>query len=187
MIEEKLVDFIKRGMDRGFHLDYLKEVLKKIGHSDVHINLASHKAILGHSRHPPKKKPKSKSFDMRNFAIGVMIAAIVFLIVLNMFAYSGEPEIKIITEKECPSIDNLETQEKIDQITILGDSISKAQAQIDKQFKTINSLNTTIEEKEQLINQQLEEMKDVNEKIKQERMWVKELLMDLVDYILSRA
>jgi hypothetical protein len=196
MIEDRLVEFFKKGMDRGFHTDYLRRALIRKGHSELNVNLAAHKAQIQHTRTSPHGKPRKApklrepmNFDMRNFVIGVMIAAIVFLIVLNFFAYSStsEPEIKIVEKTECPSIDGLETKEKIDQITILSDSITKAQTQIDKQMATIDNLNTTVEDKEQLIDQQLKELKSINEKIKQERKWVKELLMELVNYILSQS
>ena len=171
-MDDKLHDYIKRGMARGFSSANIKETLIKHGHkaSDIEFAIAqiSGKKI---DRGEKKKEPNKK-----------LIALSLIVILISVFVGYN----MAMQQREKLQIDEESVQDYIDQIGDLTLNIEEKEGSIEAQLRELKTLNATVEEKEKVVEAQIVEIEKLFNEIKQEREEIKSLLLELVDSILRR-
>lgn len=171
MVYEKLIDYIRKGVQQGFNVAYIKDVLLKHGYKQAEIDTAMVAATA--SSQEEERTPR----NFRNVMIGgVVIIALLFVIVL---VNKGNN----ITWLTVEDIENkLTVQEYLDQIGELSEKIDRKELTIETHIKLIKDLEFDVEEKDKVI----EEIDMLYKAIKKEREEVKGLLLELLDEVVDR-
>lgn len=179
MQDEKIMHYLRRGLEKGFSVEHIKAILVKKGYDPAKVNFSAHvltTTIRGEELAEKKKEMLNVWVPILFVLSIVVIAGLVFVIIKN-------PQPSAIDQAAIKE----EFDVRIKEIDALGSKIDKKQDTIDTQLDEIAALNATIEEKQELIDKQIEELKKLNIVIKDERTKVRNLLMDLLNSILSRS
>jgi uncharacterized protein YoxC len=189
MMEEKIKHYFDRGIKKGFNLGYLKQQLKQHGHDAHLINSVANEY---RKQHEPVKRievvKKESSSKPLIWALSfVIVVLFVYLIVhASKAPQMCDAEIKTVPVEVCSgSMNKIEAQEKLDELSGLTIDINQKQAQIDNQLDTINYLNSTVEDKEKVIEEQVAQLKEVSSQMKEERSRIKQLLVQLLKSIIE--
>ncbi len=173
--QEELVEYIEKGLSQGFNIDYIRETLVQHGHDANRVNESI--KIVRDIKHPPKVekhlerlKPKTKTKKIY-FAITALLVIIIIILAASNINNS-------MSEKEIEST--------LEEVSRLSSIIDEKQNIIDKKIKEIEDIDTNTDDKEGLIQQQLEDLKELNEYIKKERVKTRDLLLELMDFILKK-
>ena len=171
MVDEKLIDYIRKGVQQGFNVAYIKDVLLKHGYKQAEIDTAMVAATA--SSQEEERTPR----NFRNVMIGgVVIIALLFVIVL---VNKGNN----ITWLTVEDIENkLTVQEYLDQIGELSEKIDRKELTIETHIKLIKDLEFDVEEKDKVIA----EIDMLYKAIKKEREEVKGLLLELLGEVVDR-
>jgi len=172
MVDEKLIDYIRKGVQQGFNVAYIKDVLLKHGYKQADIDTAMVAATA--SSQEGERPPRNFK---RNVMIGgVVIIALLFVIVL---VNKGNN----ITWLTVEDIENeLTVQEYLDQMGELSEKIDRKELTIETHIKLIKDLEFDVEEKDTVIA----EIDMLYKAIKKEREEVKGLLLELLDEVVDR-
>jgi len=173
MVDEKLIDYIRKGVQQGFNVAYIKDVLLKHGYKQENIDTAMVAATTSSSQEEERTPGNFK----RNVLIGgVVIIALLFVIVL---VNKGNN----LTGVAVKDIENeLTVQEYLDQIGELSEKIDRKELTIETHIKLIKDLKFNVEEKDKVIA----EIDMLYKAIKKEREEVKGLLLELLGEVVDR-
>jgi len=178
--QEQLVKYIEDGLKRGFNIDHIRNVLIEHGHDDFRISEAI-KIVrdIPHSEtveeHLDEKIRKKKPNYWPFIIVIVLLVGVIFVLLSLDFAENQEAK---ETERDI--------QERMQEVGILSSEIDEKQSEIDAQIRKMENLNTTIEQKEILVQQQIKEINKLNELFKKERKEIRTLMLELVNFILSK-
>ncbi len=171
-MSDKLVDYIKRGMEKGFNTDYIKKTLLKHGYSAAEVEFAIAKAG-GHSQHHVHHA------DKRLVKIaGVVVGLLLLLLIIGFVQSRVQTESlkEQVVEKEKTA------QDYLDQVADLSLEIDTKEKTIDRQLAELKQRDMAIQDKERL----LVEMEYVYAQMKEERRQVRDLLMELLQEVIAR-
>ena len=169
---EKIYEYIKKGLKKGFSKHHLKEALLKHGHkvSDVEFALAQ---VTGEkiSKEPPK--------NYNLFYIGI---AIVIISILIGYSMAGQRNLSL---DEIQFEEN-EVQNYIDRIGDLSLNIEEKELELEKRILDLKQINSSVSQQEEILNSQMEKIESLYQHIKVEREEVKSLLMELINSLLRK-
>ena len=178
--QEQLVQYIEEGLKKGFNIDHIRNVLIQHGHDEFRVNEAI--KIVRDIPHSEKvdehldEKIRKKKHNYWPFIVIIILLSVVIAVLLSL-DFADKQEAKQ-TEKDI--------QERMQEVGILSSEIDEKQSEIDAQIKKIENLNTTIDQKEILVQQQIKEINKLNELFKKERNEIRALMLELVNFILSK-
>ncbi|MBR9676888.1 hypothetical protein GOV04_02010 [Candidatus Woesearchaeota archaeon] len=188
MVDQKLVQYFKTGIERGFDEEYIKSTLLKKGYNALRVKMALEVATRGKSSKSEEEvrsldsfykptTPKKSRVDWLKWSLITILT--IAVIVLLVFDASIGP----VREKKAD--ENLQTQ--LTDLTTLSGQIDERQKVLDAQLDLIKSLNTSVEEKEVRVKQLIDNIDSLNNDIKEERGKIKKILFQLLEQILQKG
>lgn len=173
--QEEIIQYIEKGLKQGFNIDYIKETLVNYGHNENRVNEAI-KIVRDIKHSAPIEKHlevlKKKTGGNKTY-IGITIILLVIIGILGTITIKNK-----LSEAEIE-----DSLKEVDRLTTL---IDENQNTIDRKIKDIEQMELTIEDKEELVEKQLDEINKLNEYIKEEREKTRDLLLELMAFILSK-
>lgn len=185
-MNEELIKYMKKGLDKGFNLSHIKDVLIRHGHSHSSVNEAEWRvrALYPQFFEQPQVKPilSKKYMPFMYVLIALTVAVLGTTMYFNYtIAKENENLVKINVTQQ------LTIRQQLDDISDLSKSIDVKQNQIDAQIDEISGLNMLVSDKETLVKEQLEQMKMLNSMVKEERSKVRTMLLELINSMFSRG
>jgi len=180
MVEDTsiLEDYMKKGLEKGFNINYIKNTLIQHGHSPKKVETAANN--LGGLRYPEKLKPHfeeaglakkgSKSSVILTIILVALIVSLAF-ITTNYFVNKSKVQ---------------KAESKLDEIKQLGVNIDDLSATMKNQLNLLKEKDLSIEEKQKIIEEQIKTIEDINTKIESQRKKVNELLLDIMNRMIGR-
>jgi hypothetical protein len=175
-----LENYIKKGLEKGFNINYIKDTLKKHGHSDVNIEGASNN-VMG-MKYPEELKPHLNEVKQEKVSyspkkpIGLYALVIILILITCFFTVNY-----IINKNQSKDV-----QTQIDEIEELGVDIDDLSSEMKTQLALIKEKDLTIEEKEKLIEEQIETIEKINNKIESQQTKLKNILLDIMNRMIGR-
>ena len=175
MADQRLIDYVKKGLKQGFNVDYIEEVLLKHGYKIGEVNDAMMEATAPIPETAPPKN-NNKSFMIA----GALFAGIILLFLL----FSVQQGKNNITGHVVSDVDSeLTLQDYLDKVGELSDNIDKKETTIEEQIGFIKELQFSVDEKDQVVS----EIERLYKAIKKEREEVKDTLVELLQEIIERS
>ncbi len=182
MEEEKrgvLEDYIKKGLERGFNIGYIKETLIKHGHNPEKVDTAANN-IAG-MKYPKELKPHIEesmgySSSRPKYSALLILTVIILLIICSFFAvnyFKGRSRVNAV-------------QSELDEIEELGVSIDDLSITMKTQLKLLKEKDLTIEEKEKIIEEQIEVIEEINGKFEIQKKKINNVLLDIMNRMIGR-
>ena len=180
MEEEKgmLEDYIKNGLEKGFNIKYIKEVLIKHGHSPDNVETATNN-IMG-LKYPEKLKPhleEVKSKKQRSRYPVVLYVLIIILFVISIF---------FVVDYFLNRSEMVKAQSQLEEIEKIGVSIDDLSATMKIQLALIKEKDLTIGEKEKIIEDQIKTIEEIKNKIENQQTKLKALILDIMNRMIGR-
>lgn len=180
MEEEKSVveDYIKNGLEKGFNIKYIKEVLIKHGHSPDNVEKASNN-IMG-LKYPDKLKPhldEVKTETQKPKSSKALYALIVILILISGFFVVNY----LLNRSEVGKV-----QSQLDEIKDIGVDIDDLSATMKTQMALLKEKDLTIDEKEEIIEDQIKTIEEINNKIEEQKTKLNSLILDIINRMIGR-
>jgi DNA-binding transcriptional MerR regulator len=171
-----LEDYIKKGLEKGFNISYIKDVLIQHGHSTNKVETAANN-IKG-LKYPEKFRPQieEESENRRSYPWLLTSFVILLLLLISFFAYNYFANQEKVVKVES----------KLDEIQALGVSIDDLSKTMATQMQLIKDKDLTIEEKQNIIEDQIETIEEINKKITQQRSKLNELILDIMNRMIGR-
>lgn len=180
MEEEKgiLEDYIKNGLERGFNIKYIKEVLIKHGHSTDNVEKASNN-IMG-LKYPEKLKShleEVKGEKQRSRYPVMLYVLVIILFVITIF---------FVVDYSLNRSEMVKAQSQLEEIEKIGISIDDLSATMKIQLALIKEKDLTIEEKEKIIEDQIKTIEEIKNKIDDQQTKLKALILDIMNRMIGR-
>ncbi|TKJ17483.1 hypothetical protein CEE44_03030 [Candidatus Woesearchaeota archaeon B3_Woes] len=180
MEEEKSVveDYIKKGLEKGFNIKYIKEVLIKHGHSSSNVETAANN-IIG-LRYPEKLKPhldEVRTEKQKTKSPKWLYALIIILILISGFFVVNY----LLNRSEVGKV-----QSQLDEIENIGVDIDDLSTTMKTQMALIKEKDLTIDEKEKIIEDQIKTIEKINDKIQEQKTKLNSLLLDIMNRMIGR-
>lgn len=172
-----LEDYIKKGLEKGFNINYLKEVLIERGHPKSKVDVAA--SNISGLKYPEKLRPhleEASSKPRMNKSWLLTAFVIVLLVIIAFFAYNYF--------SDRAKVANVES--KLDEIKELGLSIDDLSTTMKTQLDLMKEKDLTIEEKEKIVSEQIKTIDEINGKIKEQRTKLNELILDIMNRMIGR-
>ncbi len=178
--EEKgaLENYIKKGLEKGFNIKYIKEVLIKHGHNPDDVETATNN-IAG-LKYPEELKPhleeegiyrqKPKS-PVWLYVLVVVLFVIISLFTVNYFLDRSNIE---------------KAQSQLEEIQEIGISVDDLSTTIKTQLALIKEKDLTIDEKAKIIEDQIDLIEEAQGKIEQQRVKINDLILDIMNRMIGR-
>ncbi|MBD3310460.1 hypothetical protein GF351_04530 [Candidatus Woesearchaeota archaeon] len=185
-MDQKLIDYIKNGLEKGYRPDHIREILIRHGHQprsvDNAINFVRYytPGSAAETKAPQKlqkKWIKGKGLNKTAVATGVLVILLVISILTVSLFSSKNDRITGLTVQ-------LEEEEQKQSASL--SQLEQKKSQIEEQIRMIDSLEISVEEKQRLVAEQLRKLDQVNEQIEQERQQTRDLLLEQANYILNK-
>jgi hypothetical protein len=178
--EEKvgiIEDYIKKGLEKGFSLSYIKETLIKHGHSSAKVEVAANN-VSGLKVPEEIKSHLNQNDDSKKqrYPILLTVFVVILLLVLSFFIvnyFTG----KVKVEK---------VQSQLDEVKELGVNIDDLSSTMKTQASLIKEKDLTLDEKEKIIDDQIKLIDEINDKIKTQRSKINEILLDIMNRMIGR-
>jgi uncharacterized coiled-coil protein SlyX len=180
MVEDTSVleDYIKKGLERGFNLSYIKQVLIDHGHSGSKVDTAA--SNVSGLRFPEKLRPHLEDEGAVrpkfNYNILLTVFVVILLLIVAFFTYSYFANRTKVQHVES----------KLDEIKALGVSIDDLSDTMKTQLELVKEKDLTIDEKEKIISDQIKTIDEINKKIQEQRSKVNELILDIMNRMIGR-
>ncbi len=173
-----LEDYLKKGLEKGFNISYIKDILIKHGHSEESVETAANN-ILG-LKYPEKLKPhleeegsvsgrKSNSFVLTAFVI-------ILILFIGFFAFNYFSNRSTMGE----------VKSQLEEIKDLGVGIDDLSSTIRTQSALLKEKDLTLDEKEKIINDQLKLIDQIDIKIEEQRTKLNDLILDIMNRMIGR-
>jgi DNA-binding transcriptional MerR regulator len=175
-----LENYIKKGLEKGFNINYIKDTLKKHGHSDVNIDGAANN-VMG-MKYPDELKPHLEEVRQETVSysskkpIWLYVIIIILILIAGFFAVNY-----IINQNQASKV-----QTQIEEIEELGLDIDDLSSAVKTQLDLVKEKDLTIEEKEKIIEEQIDTMEEINNKIEAQQTKLKSLLLDIMNRMIGR-
>ena len=179
MNEEKtgvLEDYIKRGLEKGFSISYIKETLVKHGHDSEKVDIAANN--ISGLRVPEQIKPhiEANNTKKQKYPVLLTVFVVILLLILGIFI------INYFTN----SVKVEKVQSQLDEVKELGVSIDDLSTTMKTQASLIKEKDLTLNEKEKIIEDQIKLIDEINDKIKTQRTKINEILLDIMNRMIGR-
>jgi len=193
--EQKIVEYFKRGIEKGFSKEHIKKVLLEKGYNEIDIDIIAatieekkkreekttfqepivHRHTVQKEEHAETKAEEQKA---ASHIIWVVLGIIV-IVAIGLFVAmrSTAPD----TEKTVAAAEQL----KEDLLTLEQQStaVDAIQQELAQELEHIATVNATIEEKQEMVALELQRLNELNVKVKQERDQMKKIFLDLLALI----
>jgi DNA-binding transcriptional MerR regulator len=172
-----LEDYIKKGLERGFNLNYIKDILTERGHSKVKVDTAANN-VAG-LKYPEKLKPHLEDVGavrQPNYSWILTAFVVILILVVGFFTYNYFATRERVQHAES----------KLDEIKALGLSIDDLSETMKTQLELMKEKDLTIDEKEKIIEDQIKTIDEINTKIEEQRTKVNELILDIMNRMIGR-
>jgi len=178
MEEEKgvLEEYIKKGLEKGFNIGYIKETLANHGHDKNRIETASNN-IIG-LKYPEKLKPhleEVSSKPVKKKSKFWPILAIILLIIVGLFVADF-----VINRTKV-----IRVKSQLNEVEELGIDIDELSSTIKLQLNQIKEKDLTIDEKERIIQDQIGLIDEINDKIELQRVKLREIFLDIMNRMIG--
>lgn len=183
MSRTRLISYLIDGLNKGYDTKYLEKILIENGHNpqEVHKAVMTALSTVGRKNYHNKKPMYNTGLILTIIICTILISFVSLYIFVYAPSQSVGGDITVVS-----SVSEEEVQEIITKLDVATKQADEKQAKIDEQFTKINDMDTSIEEKQQLIDSQVTELEELYSDIKQERKEVRDLLLELINTILSR-
>ena len=169
-------DYIKKGLEKGFSMSYIKETLVKHGHSSDKVETAANN--VSGLKVPEKLKEHVEEVRVvkQKYPVLLTVFVIILLLVLSFFIVNYFVNISKVEK----------VQSQLDEVQELGVSIDDLSSTMKTQASLIKEQDLTLDEKEKIIADQIELIDDINAKIKTQRTKLNEILLDIMNRMIGR-
>ncbi|MCK4522143.1 MAG: hypothetical protein KAU20_06210 [Nanoarchaeota archaeon] len=178
MASDVVVNYMKRGLEKGFNLNYIKDILIKNGHSEEDVESAAD-MVLG-LKQPESLKPHLDEVkgDVKKpiYPVIMGIAIILLLIAGSFFAFSYFSNKRKVAD----------VQTQLEEVRALGINIDDLQDEIKTQLALIKEKDLTIDEKERILGEQIRNIEELTGKIDEQRVKLNSIILDLLNRMISR-
>jgi DNA-binding transcriptional MerR regulator len=182
MTDEKgvLEDYIKKGLEKGFNIKYIKDILKQHGHKNHHVETAANN-IMG-LKYPDELKPhldKSKNVKLKpkfDYSFLMYIFAILLIITVSLVGityFLNQNEVK-------------KAKTELEEIREIGADITNLQTTMKTQLELIKAKDLTIEEKEKIIEEQILIVEQISENFEKQKIKINSLILDIMNRMIGR-
>lgn len=174
-----LEDYIKKGLERGFNLNYIKDILIQHGHNPEKVETAANN-VMG-LKYPEKLKPHIDEVSGRSGkmpAVTYFLYGVVFilLILVGLFAYGYMSNRSQV----------MQAKSELEEVQQLGVNIDDLSASVKAQLELVKQKDLTIEEKQKIINEQINTIEEINNKMEIQRQKLRDILLDLMNRMIGR-
>ena len=181
-MEEKtgvLEDYLKKGLEKGFNINYIKRILINHGHSDESVETAANN-ILG-LKYPEKLKPhldeeKGSSRGKSKYSFILNAFVIILILLVGFFAFN------YFSNRDTMG----EVKSQLEEIKELGVGIDDLSGTIRTQSTLLKEKDLTLDEKENIINDQLKLIDQIDTKIDEQRTKLNALILDIMNRMIGR-
>jgi hypothetical protein len=182
MDEEKgpLEDYIKKGLEKGFNINYIKETLTKHGHNTEKVETASNN-IMG-MKYPDELKPHLDEVSVENIPSTTKSSTLLKVLLIILIIITATFTVNFLMNRT----KIVKVQSQLDEIKELGVNIDDLSTEMKTQMNLIKEKDLTIQEKEQIIEDQIGTIEQINTKIELQRSKLKELLLDIMNRMIGR-
>ena len=169
-------DYIKKGLEKGFNIGYIKETLVKHGHDSDRVETAANN-VKG-LKVPDQIKPhiEEETKPKQKYPVFLTIFVIILLVALGFFIVNYFSNISKVEK----------VQSQLEEVQELGVTIDDLSTTLKTQSNLLKQKDLTIEEKEKIIEDQVDLIDEVNEKIETQRLKLNEIILDLLNRMISR-
>jgi uncharacterized protein HemX len=175
-----LENYIKKGLEKGFNINYIKDTLKKHGHSDVNIDGASNN-VMG-MKYPDELKPHLDEVKQETVSYSSKKPIWLYALIIVLILIAGFLSVNYMINKNQAK----DVQTQIEEIEELGVDIDDLSAEMKTQLTLIKEKDLTIEEKEKIIEEQIETIDEINNKIEAQQTKLKSILLDIMNRMIGR-
>jgi DNA-binding transcriptional MerR regulator len=171
-----LEDYIKKGLEKGFNLSYIKETLTERGHSKTKVETAANN--VSGLKYPEKLRPQIEGEEGGKINYNWVLTAfvVILLLIIAFFTYnyfSNRTKVQHV-------------ESKLDEIKALGVSIDDLSETMKTQAELMKEKDLSIDEKEKIIEDQIKTIDEINTKIKEQRAKLNELILDIMNRMIGR-
>ena len=189
MADEQLTKYIKKGLDKGFRLEYIRDTLLKYNYSPESVEAAIRELKAFQSQEIPYEFKQTPQQSHNKSMVWILSSIVVILVVILVVAVittkktydEGKDIIKIDADQQ------RELSEKVSKLDLLSSTIDEKQRVIAEKLDQIQKLGGDVEEKDKMLKEQARQLQQVNEDVRQEREHLKVMLLDLLNSMLRRS
>jgi len=171
-----LEEYLKKGLEKGFNVGYIKETLIRHGHDSESVETAANNVkglkvpeqLKDHVEEEPVRKSKT---PIILYALIIILLLITSFFVVNYFINKSKVE---------------EVKSELEEVQELGIDIDDLSDAIKTQSDLIKQKDLTIDEKEKIIEDQIKLIDEINDKIETQRTKLKEILLDIMNRMIGR-
>ena len=172
MSKADIIDYLNKGLKRGYGLNTLKHTLLQHGHDPAIVeecaSAVTSRPQPAHHGSPSFLKKKS---PLPWVAFGIVIILIAGVAIYILLLEQPQTIGQVVYVQEEPVTPQL---------------LSQKQQEIDAKISEIERLNLTIEEKEVLIQEQLRLIKEINEENKNQMQRIRDFMLEIANRMLGR-
>jgi|TARA_B100002003_G_C14011379_1_gene488004 hypothetical protein len=179
MDEEKgsvIEDYIKKGLEKGFSMGYIKETLVKHGHDSEKVEISANNVSGLKVPEELKEHVEEVKVSKQKYPVLLTVFVVILLLVLSFFI------INYFTN----SVKVEKVQSQLDEVQELGVSIDDLSTTMKTQASLIKEKDLTLDEKEKIIEDQIKLIDDINGKIKTQRTKINAILLDIMNRMIGR-
>ena len=174
-----LEEYIKQGLEKGFNINYIKDVLTQHGHPHDRVHTAANN-VMG-LQYPDSLKPHLDEVRKSSGGSPWMILALSGIVVVLLIA-----TVWLIVANTNQRQVVAEAQSDLEDIQSLGYDIDDVSDAIKEQNELLRQKDLSISEKERIINDQIARIEDANSKIDAQRKALNTILIDLLNRMIGR-
>jgi|GEM_PF-3686085 len=173
-----LEDYMKKGLEKGFNINYIKNTLIQHGHSPKKVETAANN--IGGLRYPEKLKPHLEDAGLvkKSSRASMMLTIVLIALIISL----GFIAVDYFVNKSKVQ----KAESKLDEIKELGVNIDDLSATMKNQLNLLKEKDLSIEEKEKIIEEQIKTIENINTKIENQRLKVNELLLEIMNRMIGR-
>jgi len=174
-----LEDYIKKGLERGFNVNYIREVLVQHGHHHIKVETAVSN-IMG-LRYPEELKPHLEESRKHGKKSKLIILSLSVFVVILLLVTSFLVINYLLSKQEVEK-----AQTELEEVRALGVNIDDLSETMRTQLALVKEKDLTIEEKEEIIQEQIDLIEQINSNIEEQRRKINEIMLDIMNRMIGR-
>lgn len=176
-MNEKLVDYFRKGMERGYSIEHIQNVLVQHGHNPLDVRLVAQ--YLRQEMEPQRpQQPPRRRFPVLAAVVGLLVFAGLTAALVAVLGPSG-PTGAVIDNPE-------EKASRLNEISRMDDEIDASQQHIDELSRQLQQKELTIEQKNEIIDQQIQEIEKIQGRIDEQRQTIRDFLLELLNEMMRQ-
>ena len=174
-----LEEYIKQGLEKGFNINYIKDVLIQHGHHHDKVHTAANN-VMG-LQYPDHLKPHLDEARKRSGGNPLLLwtlgVAVVILIIITVWLIAASMSQRHTIQQASNELSHIQG---------IGNDVQDITTAIKTQNELLKDRDLTIAEKEKIIKDQVRLIDNAHSKLEDQRQKLNVLLLDLLNRMIGR-